>query len=418
MKTLIIGGGVIGLCCAYYLQQEGVEVTVLDKGDLQDGCSYGNAGMIVPSHVIPLAAPGMIAQGVRWMFNAESPFYVKPRLNSALMKWGWHFYKSSTKQHVTQSIPRLRDLSLLSKKLYQELAQEEAFEFAFAEQGLMMLYKTAHTEEEELHAAELANETGIKAIPLTAAEVQKKETELSLNIKGGIYYPGDAHLDPGLFLQALKSHLRANGVQLLGETVVTKIETASNGKQKNIRSVITTKGSFQADQYIVAGGSWSSDIVKDLGLQLPLQAGKGYSFVLENPNKQLQIPTILCEAKVAITPMPNKIRFAGTMEIAGINDRINERRVKGIVKSIPQYLPDYNLPMPKREKIWSGLRPCSPDGLPYIGRSNRVSNLVMAAGHAMMGLSLAPATGKLVSELIGQKDLSMPLNGFETERFG
>jgi len=121
MKTLIIGGGVIGLCCAYYLQQEGIEVTVLDKGDLQDGCSYGNAGMIVPSHVIPLAAPGMIAQGVRWMFNAESPFYVKPRLNSALMKWGWHFYQSSTKQHVAQSIPRLRDISLLSKKLYQEL---------------------------------------------------------------------------------------------------------------------------------------------------------------------------------------------------------------------------------------------------------------------------------------------------------
>ncbi|MEL6925795.1 MAG: FAD-dependent oxidoreductase, partial [Bacteroidota bacterium] len=373
----------------------------------------GNAGMIVPSHVVPLAAPGMIAQGIRWMFNAESPFYIQPRLNRQLMKWGWHFYQSATKKHVEESIPRLRDISLLSKRLYQELASQSAFEFAFAERGLMMLYKTSHTEAEELEVAKLANDCGIEAIPMSASEVQQKEPELSLNVSGGVYYPGDAHLDPQLLLEALKKELRATGVQLVGGTTVNNFIR----KDSYIQHIETDKGLYEADQYLVAGGVWSSTLVQQLGLQLPLQAGKGYSFVLDQPKRQLQIPSILCEAKVAITPMPNKIRFAGTMEIAGINDRINARRVQGIVKSIPKYLPDYQLDMPATENIWSGLRPCSPDGLPYIGRSKKIGNLTIAAGHAMMGLSLAPATGWLVKEILAEAKPSVEMAGFDVERF-
>ncbi|MEM8906696.1 MAG: FAD-dependent oxidoreductase [Bacteroidota bacterium] len=413
MKVSIIGGGVIGLSCAYFLSQAGIEVAVFDQGDLESGCSYGNAGMIVPSHFIPLAAPGMIQQGIKWMFDPESPFYIRPRLNLDLFSWAWQFYRAANEKQVKKAMPVLRDLSLLSKQLYRQLADNPAFDFAFAEHGLLMLYKTAKMEAEEQEVAEKAQQLGIEAHVLDGAAVQQMEPHLSLDVRGGVYYPGDAHLAPEQFLQALKTQLRQANVSLFSLTTVQGIEY----HQDKIKAIQTSTGRFAVDQLLIAGGAWSPSLTKLLQIHLPLQAGKGYSITLNNPPQKPNYPAILSEAKVAVTPLPDGLRFGGTMEIGGINHTINPRRVKGILQSIPQYLPDFSIALPPLETVWHGLRPCSPDGLPYIGRISRFSNLLLASGHAMMGLSLAPATGHLITQMLQNKKTDLPLTAFTPDRY-
>ncbi len=415
----IIGGGVIGLCSAYYLTQENCQVTLIERNRFEDGCSFGNAGMIVPSHFIPLAAPGMIEQGIRWMFNSESPFFVKPRLSWDLFNWGWEFYRAATKKQVAIASPALRDISLLSKSLYHELAQQPGFQFSFEEKGLMMLCKSAHTFDEEAVVAEQANALGIEARVLSKTALNALEPEIKPEVAGAVYYPGDAHLYPDAFMQQLREYLIGAGVEILAETTVLDFEFQNKRITHLKLSRNAQEQRLPVDELLLATGAWSQHLGRALRLNLPIQAGKGYSFTLpQREGQRLRFPTILAEARVAITPMAGQfIRFGGTMEIGGLNDNINLNRVRGIVKAIPKYFNGYAVEMPKAPNIWHGLRPCSPDGLPYIGRSRQHDNLCIATGHAMMGLSLAPATGKLISEVMTGQTPSVGMELFEVGRY-
>jgi D-amino-acid dehydrogenase len=413
MKVGIIGGGIIGLSSAYYLNKLGHQVTIIEQSDLTTGCSFGNAGMIVPSHIIPLAAPGMISKGIRWMFNSTSPFYVKPRLSGDLIKWGYHFYKSATKEHVAKSAPALRDLSLFSKAMYQQLAKDLPFDFGYHERGLLMLYKTKETEHEEAEMATLANQHGLEAHVLSAADVQKLEPNVKVDVRGGIYFPGDAHITPQLLVTQLIDYLKQQGVVFQTKTSVTdfKIEDSA------IKSIKSAAQDFEFDEVIIATGSWSGGVAAKLGLSIPMQAGKGYSFTLTQVEKNVRIPSIFLEARVAVTPMGDSLRFGGTMEITGVDHSISMNRVKGIVDSIPNYYPEMKVALPEIKDVWHGLRPCSPDGLPYIGKSSKIKNLTIATGHSMMGLSQGPGTGKLISEIINQENTSVNLSSFSPQRF-
>jgi D-amino-acid dehydrogenase len=412
-KIGILGGGIIGLSSAYYLNREGHNVTIIDQSDLSDGCSHGNAGMIVPSHFVPLAAPGMISKGLRWMFDSTSPFYVKPRFDKELIKWGYHFYRSATKEHVQKSAPALKEISLLSKSLYREWKQQLPFDFGYDERGLLMLYQTKETEHEEAKTAKMARKYGIEAHILSSSEVQKLEPYVKVNSRGAVYFPGDAHLIPQKLVSHLINYLKDKGVQFQSATTILDFIT----ENQKIKIIKTDKGEFAFDEVIMALGSWSGKVSQQLHLNLPMQAGKGYSFLLDDVAKNVRIPSIFLEARVAVTPMANSLRFGGTMEIGGVNRFINMNRVKGIVDSIPKYYPDMKISMPLKEKVWHGLRPCSPDGLPYIGRSDRFENLIIATGHSMMGLSLGPATGLLVAEIIDHKKSSMDIELFRPFRF-
>ncbi len=409
----IIGGGIIGLSSAYYLNKAGHKVTIIEQGDLKDGCSFGNAGMIVPSHFIPMATPGMISKGIRWMFNSTSPFYVKPRLSGDLIKWGYQFYKHSTKEHVERSIPALKEISLLSKAMYQQLAKELPFDFGYNERGLMMLFQNAETEKEERETAHLANKIGIEAHLLSAEEVQKLEPDVKVKVRGGVYFPGDGHLTPQALVSQLITFLKVRGVTFQTQTTVEDFIIES----ERIKLIKTSKGEFYFEEVVIAAGSWSGLLAAKLDLSLPMQAGKGYSFTLQKVEKNIRIPSIFLEARVAITPMGNTLRFGGTMEISGVDHTISMNRVKGIVDSIPRYYPDMKVAMPMKENVWHGLRPCSPDGLPYIGRSKKIRNLILATGHSMMGVSLGPGTGKLISEIVNQENPSISLDTFMPERF-
>ena len=395
MKAIVIGGGIIGLCSAYYLQEGGWDVTIIDQGDFTNNCSYGNMGMIVPSHFVPLAAPGIVSQGIRWMFNSKSPFYVKPALNKQLISWGLKFMKNANAQHVAASALPLRDLNLFSRSLYADLAQKEGFSFGLERKGIIMYYKTAAVAEEETHLAKQANNMGLDAVVLDKAALRALEPQVEMDVLGGVHYRCDGHLYPNDLMQQLIAYLQQQQVQFIPGKAVTGIKT----KGGKVISVTTGNEDHTADVFVLAAGSWTPAVARLAGNHVPMMPGKGYSVTLETPAVNLNIPTILCEARVALTPMGNRLRYGGTMELAPINDQVNMNRVAGIVDSIQRYFTNLPINMPDKKAVWSGCRPCSPDGLPYIGFMPGYNNLLLGAGHAMMGLSLGPATGKLLAEL-------------------
>lgn len=407
-KVVIIGGGVIGLFSAYYLSEKGHQVVIVDKGDFTQGCSFGNAGMIVPSHVIPLAAPGMISKGVRWMFDQKSPFYVKPKLNRELLSWGLKFYRSANENHIQNSKTALRDLSLLSKSLYQKIA-EKTDQFQYEEKGLLMLYRTISVGQEEIEAGKIAQDLGLEVDFLHQNQLNDLDYGIATSAIGAVHYKSDAHLNPNKLMSFLLTKLRERGVEFLENTEIESIDK----KQGRIHSLQTKNGAIDADQFIIAAGSWSSKLAKMLGEVLLLLPGKGYSFTKASVANQPKIPTILCEGKVAVTPMGDSIRFGGTMEITDVRDNfINMKRVEGIVETINAFFPSTNMEVPKESEIWKGFRPCSPTGMPYIGRSKKLSNVVYATGHGMMGLSLAPATGLLSAQLVANEQPEIEVSAF------
>jgi D-amino-acid dehydrogenase len=415
-STIIVGGGVIGLFSAYYLLESGRKIKVIDSNNNLAGCSYGNAGMIVPSHFIPLASPGMIQKGLKWMLNSESPFYIKPRLSLDLVKWGLNFYKSATKNKVNTSVSYLKQLGLLSKSLYHDLSKSALMSSDYEEKGLIMYCKEQDTLNEEIEVAHWANDLGIIAKVLSQDQIKELEPSLIPKVTGGVLYEGDAHLNPAKLMESLRAYLQAKGVDFINGTEITDFKIENN----KISEVLTINNSYNVEDLVIATGSWSQNLTKKLNINLPMQAGKGYSVTIENPQEnKMQYPSILVEARVAMTPMKGDIlRIGGTMEIGGLNESINMNRVKGIIKSIPNYFPKIYVNMPEKNQVWYGFRPCSPDGMPYIGKSKNYSNLYFNTGHAMMGISLAPASGLLLTQTMNSSLLSMSTNGFDPQRFG
>lgn len=411
MKAVIIGGGIIGLSSAYYLSQAGWEVEVIDAADFTDNCSYGNLGMIVPSHFVPLAAPGIVAQGIRWMFNSSSPFYIRPALDPKLINWGLKFLRCANAKQANAAARPLLELNLFSKSLYEELATK--MNFGLGKKGILMYFKTEAVAEEENHLAEKARAMGLDVVYLNRQEVLHLEPEQQPDVLGAVHYRCDAHLHPNSLMREMINVLKQKGVRLSPEMPLQKIVR----NQDQISEIIAGGETIKADLFVMASGSWLPETMKQAGITIPLMPGKGYSFTGNERGPALNIPAILCEARVAITPMAGGLRFGGTMELSGFQHKMNMNRVRGIVESVPRYFPAMKLEMPQEKEVWFGFRPCSPDGLPYIGYSKNCRNLLVAGGHAMMGLSLGPATGKLIAELAQSKSTSLDITAFDPNRF-
>ena len=412
VRVVVVGGGVIGLCSAYYALKRGFSVTVVEREpEGGDNCSTGNAGMIVPSHFTPLAAPGMMAKGLRWMLNPRSPFFVRPRLDPALARWGWLFYRHSTPQHVAASRELLRDLNLESRRLFLELANDE--DFGLVERGLLMLCNTAKGLAEEIEVAESAHEIGLRADILDATAVAKIDPDVTMNIAGGIHFTQDCHLDPARFLKSMRRRVLELGASIESGVTIDRIET-SNGR---VSAVSGGGQRFEGDKFVIASGSWSGELLKSVGLKLPLQAGKGYSLTLSAPPELPRICSIFAEAKLAITPLGSSLRFAGTMEVGGLNLDVSAMRVQGITRSVHAYFPKFTESDFAEVKPWVGLRPVSPDGIPYTGVVKGLGNLIVNCGHAMMGLSLAPVSGRLAADLLAGDVPFRPIEALAPDRF-
>ena len=415
---LIVGGGVIGLSIAYYARRKGHMVTVVERnGRERDMASLGNAGMVVPSHLTQLATPANVRFGLRNLLNPESPFSIRPRLDAGLISWGLKFMQSATADRIERAAPVFRDLSMLSRRLYVELAAECDNDFGLQQKGLFELCNTDEGLHEEVHFAEYANKLGVPAEKLTPEEVRKLDPGVTFDIAGAVYFPMDCHLSPAQFVAGLAQRLEADGVEIRYDAQLSGWRRVDGRVDGAIVTDAQGTHTLQADEYVIAGGTWSDKIAHELGFALPLQGGKGYSMTLPQPRETPAICSLLMEARVAVTPMLGGLRVGGTMEIAGLDESIDPRRVRGIIKSFCKYYGAFRHEDFTGVPVWRGLRPVSPDGLPYIGRVGRYANLSVAAGHAMLGLSLGPVTGMLMSEIISGEQLSVDLTMLAPGRF-
>lgn len=395
------------------LQQRGRQVTVFERDEFAAGCSVGNAGLVVPSHVVPLAAPGVIRQGLRWLLRRDSPFRIKPRVDLGLLKWLWTFYNACSEEHVHRSVPLLRDLNLRSRSIYEAWSNaDELDDFGFQSTGLLMLHKTEEGREEDLKEAEYARDAGLEVSVLSEGEVEQITPHLPSSTHGGVHYHQDALLDPMQLILTLRRTLERNGVSLYEGVAATGF-VRENGR---IQAIRTSEGRVHAKEVILAAGAWSSTIGKQLGIHVPVEPAKGYSVTFEVSDNRPEVPFILTEEKVSVTPLGNRMRFAGTLELAGFDSRVDRRRVGPILKVAEEYT-DFNPEQLEEENVWVGFRPCTPDGLPIIGPVPEYENLTLATGHSMMGISLAPITGQLVAEHLVGDPPSVEMAPLHVRRF-
>lgn len=355
----------------------------------------------------------MVALGLKWMLSPESPFYVKPSLRPDLLDWGWNFYRASNPAHVQRSAPLLRDLQMASRACYEEFAERANNSFGLVKKGCLMLCNTEHRFEEEKNLVPMAAKLGLKAETLSPEDVRKLEPNIRMDIIGAVLFHDDCYLVPERFMSTLTHMLDECRVQCSWGTEVKGWSV----KGDRVMGVKTATGDVVGDEYVVSGGSWSMSLLRELDVHLPMQAGKGYSVTLPRPRQLPQLSHICTEARLAVTPMAGRLRFGGTMEIAGFNEHVNPARVRGIIKSALRYYPDFTPEDFSGIQPWVGLRPLSPDGLPFLGRFKRYTNLSIGAGHAMLGLSLGPITGKLLAEVLSDERPSFDITQLDPDRY-
>lgn len=413
-RVIIVGGGVVGLSTAFYCSRRGYDVTVLERNSEEhEGCSFGNAGLIIPSHVVPLASPGMVKLGLKYMFDPSGPFYIKPRLDLQLLAWTWRFWRSATPEHVRNAAPLIRDLNLASRDCYDELSATAGDDFALRKSGVINLCRTEQGLEHEAKTAELAREMGLVAEVVDAKGAAELYGDLRINVVGGVFYPQDYFLSPNRFMPCLRRLVEQNGVKIEWNTKMTGWRTQNS----RIACVLTSHSERDGNEYVICSGSWSPEVARGLKIKIPIEVGKGYSITMQSPPRLPRIAAILSEARVAITPMGSTLRFGGTMEIAGLDESITQRRVDRIIDAACFHFPDFSRDHFRGIAPWQGLRPVTPDGLPYIGRVQRYTNLSVAAGHAMMGFSLGPITGKLIAETLSGEAPSVGMDMLSPDRF-
>lgn len=414
-EIAIIGGGISGICSAYFLHKSGYKVSIFDANKIGVECSYGNAGLIVPSHFETLSSPGILKKGLKWMLNPNSPFFLKPKFDLDLLKWIIRFNTFCTTKHVNENKHFLRDINLYSLDLYKQLKQSPDFEFDLKHSGLLMMCKEEKTLKEEQDLVKEAKKLGLDAEILNNDDLKKLEPNASFDVLGASYFKDDSKIQPYDFIIAIKNYLEKNGVSIYENCLIEDINI-SNGKVVSI--VDSSMNNYTFDQYVFTTGIYTPKIAKKFNLNLPMQGGKGFSFITEkNEALNFSTPMILAEEKVAVTPYSDYVRFGGTMML-GVNDlTINNRRINNIKNAANSYINGLDISESSMKDIWAGLRPCSPDGIPYIGRSDSLSNLVIAAGHAMMGVSLGPATGKIVNDLINENNTDLDIQKMNLNRF-
>jgi len=409
--VLVIGGGAVGVSCAYYLSREDLSVALIDQENITSGCSEANAGLLAASYAIPLASPGALGMGLKSIFKPASPFYIKPRLDVQLFRWLWLFTRSCRKQKMLGGLPVLKELNYASLALYDSMIQEEKLDCDYGKRGWLLAYKTEKGFQSALEEVALLQKYGVATETLSPQETLALEPILKPEMVGGVFHPTDAHLDPKKFVTALAERCQERGADIQTGTKAAGF-AIDNGQ---VTGVKTSQGLIKPKQIVLAVGAWSKQIAQLLGEKMPVQPAKGYSITIPAPNPCPQVPLYLSEAKVAVTPLKDALRLGGTLELAGMTLAINRGRVGAISKAAE----DYMLPIEAKgePEIWSGLRPCSPDGLPFIGRLKQFRNVMVATGHAMLGMHLAPVTGKLIAQVACAQKPDIDLTPFRIDRF-
>jgi D-amino-acid dehydrogenase len=394
-KVIVIGGGGIGAACAYFLRRAGWCVTILDRGAFGKGCSHGNCGFICPSHVLPLAEPGAAWKALKAMLHKDSPFYIKPRLDLSLWGWLFRFARRCNRTTMLEDARAIHALLQSSRMLYDTLVKDESLDCEWQTRGLLFVFRTpAEMEHYTATDALLREHFNLGATRYDGDALTALEPALKPGLAGGWHYPDDAHLRPDKLMSSWRRLLEANGVTIRENCDATGFVRA-NGRAT---AVVTSAGELPAEAFVVATGALTPLLNKQLGCKIPIQPGKGYSITMSRPARCPTIPLIFHEHRVAVTPMQSGYRLGSTMEFAGYDATLNPARLEILREGARPYLHE---PLgPSVEEEWFGWRPMTYDSKPIIDRSPVMANVLIAAGHNMLGMSMAPATGKLVAELL------------------
>jgi D-amino-acid dehydrogenase len=411
----VVGAGILGLCTADELLTRGFRVTVIERDAKPgNGCSHGNGGLIVPSHFEPLAAPGMIAMGLRMLPDPQSPFAIHGLASFEVLSWAARFAMAANHRHVERCSPILQDMHLTSRALYEDTYLELARRSGYEHKGELMICRTAPALNGERRLAERAAKLGMKTRVLSRADLKKEEPKCEIDAEGAVYFEDDAKLNPRVFMKELRRRVTDRGATILDAAEVSEIVTEKTA----IRSLKTPGGDVEADEFVLAAGAWTGLLARKLGLNLPLLAGKGYGITVKRPPQMPKLPALLIEGRLAVTPMGDELRFVGTMELERPHSLdVNAARVNGMHESIAQYYPAFRQFDFHEIATWCGLRPCPPDGMPYLGRTKRYENLTFATGHGMMGMSLGPVSGRMVAEAVANEPSSISLEHLSPDRY-
>jgi len=413
--VLVVGGGPVGACAAQALAADGASVTLIEKES--EVCppisgAYANCGLLVPSYVTPLAAPGALGQGLRWMLDSSSPFYIAPRPSAALLRWLRLYRAAATPARARAAAPVLSALGTASADLHDAFAGDGGERWLYHRDGDVQVYEAPAALDEAVQEAEVARALGVRADVLGPADVRARFPGLRGALAGALFFPDDGHMDPALFTRAMADRAAASGAEVRRGTEAIALEPAGTGAVK----VVTTRGDLIADQVVLAAGAWMPALAKGLGLTLPIEPAKGYSVDVDRPADFPELPMYLGDAHCVLTPMGDALRLGSTVELSGWDMTIRRKRVAGLRRAAQRVM---GIPEdgPVRQ-IWRGPRPVTPDGLPVVGRVPRRERVILAAGHCMLGLSLGPVTGKLVAELAGGRQPSLDLAPLSPDRFG
>jgi D-amino-acid dehydrogenase len=411
-RAVVIGGGVVGAASAYFLSRDGWQVTIVDQGPFGRACSHGNCGYVCPSHVLPLAVPGAVRGALKALLSPNSPFTIRPRFAPALWSWLLSFARRCNQTDMLSAGAAIQALLRSSRALYPEILEREHMDCEWETRGLLFVFQTAaamnHYQETD-HL--LRDRFQMPARRIDSAMLAAMEPALKPGLAGAWHYEGDAHLRPDRLMSAWKPVLERQGVVIRTGCKFNHFVPSENAA----RAAHTDAGEIPADLFVLATGAWTPLLNKNLGCKIPIQPGKGYSITMPRPGKCPQYPLILEEHRVAITPMRTGYRIGSTMEFAGYDSSLNPRRLNLLREAARLYLHEPTCEPVQEE--WFGWRPMTPDSVPIIDWSPALKNVMLAAGHNMLGLSMAPATGKLVAEMAGRRASHVDPAPYSARRF-
>ncbi len=421
VDVLVIGGGVIGASVARELQAAGRSVTLIEKGQPGQGCSFANAGWLTPCFAMPLPQPGMFWKSIGWLLDSNSPLYIQPRLNPTLFRWMLQFLKAMNRKQMNEAITVLTAISSYSLDFYTELAKRSKSSIGFENRGLLMVSGTRSGLDHAELEMQLMGERGIAGRSLNQDEVLAFEPSLKPLVLGGVYFPNEAQAEPYATTLAIMDEFIALGGHSLPMTEAFDFEL----KNDRIHRVETTAGPFEADLVVLATGAWSNAMAAKLGRSIPIMGGKGYSMNVDMKERKPKYPIMIVERKIAVTPLlgqgGNAVRLAGTLELVDQDFSISTNRLRAIHKGAQDYLrfdADHaGNDLSNVRNVWRGLRPCTPDGVPIIGPSTRLTNLFYCTGHQLLGFQSAPGSARLASDMIMKKTSITDTHPFRADRF-
>ncbi|MEP3889625.1 MAG: FAD-dependent oxidoreductase [Hellea sp.] len=410
--VLIIGAGIIGIACAHFLSKAGFKVTVIDKGTIAGACSHGNCGHILPSHVLPLNSPEAFKKGLCSLLNPKAPFRVRPQFRPNFLNWFWQFGRHCFGSHQSYAAKNLFHLLTSSADAYDALIQGSDLQCDWQRSGLLYLFRSDRALKSFSRTNEwLLSEHNLGARELSTGELKAKHPSLSDDLAGGLFYEQDASLRPDLLSRAWSNNLMSEGVAFFENCEFLSLSR----QKKTIDTVYTTRGEFNADHVVLAAGAMSCDFAKTFDCKIPVEPGKGYSVTYRRPPKHMDESIVLPERSLAVTSFKDHIRLGSMMEFVGFDESLSGQRISQLRQSVQPYF-KYEI-TGREEESWFGWRPMTWDGLPIIGRAPNIDNAYLATGHNMIGMMSAPATGKLIAEIIGQKKTHIECEAYAPSRF-